>query len=440
MKPCKSFDLIVLKHLNSTTIFGTTQGQYAFPFSSLSICQTKSPITKTTHIPPVTPQSLQKSISSSQWHFIEQISDTLTPTTISTALYNLRTSPTLVLQFTEYLNPNNTDIECYCLSIAIICQLPSPKSSLQFIKTLISSRRFSYNDVFNGLVAARERLGISSTIVFDLWIKGFCELKRADEAFKCFYLMKRKGVLPKIETCNNMLSLFIRSNHTHSTWVLFAEMFRLKINPTVYTYNIMVNLLCKEGKIKKAKEFIANMETLGLKPNVVTYNTIINGYCAKKDLDGAKRVFNRMKAKGIQPDTYSYGALISCMCKEERFNDASELMSKMEEIGLVPTAITYNTLIDGYCNKENLEMAFHYKDEMVKKGIQPSVSTYNSLIHALLFEGKESEAEDMMEEMRIEKLIPDAITYNILINGYSRSGNAQKAFALHDEMITKGAL
>ncbi|KAD2393102.1 hypothetical protein E3N88_40079 [Mikania micrantha] len=434
MRLFKIPDRRILCHPNVTT----TQGQHSLHFSSLSVRETSSPITKPKHYPIVTPMSLHKSITSSQWHFVEQMADTLTPTTISIALYNLRTSPALVLKFTQFFSPNNTNLECYCLSIAIICQLQSPKLPLQFIKTVLSSSRFSCNDLFDGLYNTRERLGILNSVMFDMWIKGFCELKRADEAIKWFYLMIRKGVLPKIETCNSMLSLFVRMNFTESAWVLYAEMFRLKISASTYTYNIMINLLCKEGKLKKAKEFVANMEALGLKPNVVTYNTIINGYCMKRDLDGAQRVFGKMKVKGIRPDTYSFGALVSGMCKEGRFNEASALLCKMEECGLVPTAITYNTLIDGYCNRGNLEMAFHYKNEMVKKAIHASVSTYNSLIHALFFEGKESEAEDMIEEMEKEQLVPDAVTYNILINGYCRSGNAQKAFSLHDEMINKG--
>ncbi|KAD2394356.1 hypothetical protein E3N88_41333 [Mikania micrantha] len=441
MRLFKIPDRRILYHPNVTT----TQGQHSLHFSSLSVRETPSPITKPKHYPIVTPMSLHQSITSSQWHFVEQMADTLTPTTISIALYNLRTSPALVLKFTQFFSPNNTNLECYCLSIAIICQLQSPKLPLQFIKTVLSSSRFSCNDLFDGLYNTRERLGILNSVMFDMWIRGFCELKRADEAIKWFYLMIRKGVLPKIETCNSMLSLFVRMNFTESAWVLFAEMFRLKISASTYTYNIMINLLCKEGKLKKAKEFVANMEALGLKPNVVTYNTIINGYCMKRDLDGAQRVFGKMKVKGIRPDTYSFGALVSGMCKEGRFNEASALLCKMEECGLVPTAITYNTLIDGYCNRGNLEMAFHYKNEMVKKAIHASVSTYNSLIHALFFEGKESEAEDMIEEMEKEqlemdgwKVFPDEVTYNTLMQGYSREGDVEEAIKVFDEMKKRG--
>ncbi|KAI7725143.1 hypothetical protein M8C21_021799 [Ambrosia artemisiifolia] len=312
--------------LTHQPIITTTQPQHTL-FSSLPFQETKHPVTTPTNPPQITPQTLQNHIFSSQWHFVEQVADTLTPTTISTTLYNCRTYPTQVLNFTQYFTPTNTNLESFCLSITIISNLPSHKPCL------------NYNDLFDGLVNARKRLGVTNTMV--------------DEVVKCFYSMKQKKLLPRIETCN-------------------------------------------EGKLKKAKEFVGNMEAVGLMPDV--------------DVDGARRVFERMKGKGIRPDEYSYGALVSGLCKVGRFKEASELLCKMEEVGLVPTAVTYNTLIDGYCNKGNLEMAFRYKDEMVKKGICPSVSTYNSLIHALVFEGKESEGEDMIEEMEKEGLVPDAIT------------------------------
>lgn len=81
----------------------------------------------------------------------------------------------------------------------------------------------------NGLVSARNRLGISSSIVLDFLIRGFCAFKRVEDALECFYMMKDKGIGPKIETCNC----------NEKAWVLYAEMFQMKIN-SLYTFNIMI--------------------------------------------------------------------------------------------------------------------------------------------------------------------------------------------------------
>ncbi|KAF3435660.1 hypothetical protein FNV43_RR22751 [Rhamnella rubrinervis] len=136
--------------------------------------------------------------------------------------------------------------------------------------------------------------------------------------------MKLDGAIPKIETCNDMLSLFLRVNRLETAWVLYAEMFKLRIKSSVYTFNIMINVLCKEGKSKKAKEFSGFMENLGVKLNVVTYNTLIHGYYTSGKLEGAHMIFNVMKCKGVEPDSYTYSSLISGMCKEGRLEEAKD--------------------------------------------------------------------------------------------------------------------
>ncbi|KAK4804660.1 hypothetical protein SAY86_004477 [Trapa natans] len=77
-------------------------------------------------------------------------------------------------------------------------------------------------------------------------------------------LLKRivNGRALQIETCNSMLSLFLKLNKTGSACALYAEAFLLRSNSTIYTHNIMINLLREEGKLKKANAFILCMESL----------------------------------------------------------------------------------------------------------------------------------------------------------------------------------
>ncbi|KAB2635756.1 pentatricopeptide repeat-containing protein [Pyrus ussuriensis x Pyrus communis] len=339
--------------------------------------------------------NLLTSSQSSQWYFIKHISPNIPPSLISDALFDLRKSPELVLKFISHIEFHLLDVDIRCLAIAIVAQ-PSPKRSLD--------------------LEASERLSEKSSLGFDLLVQACCEMKRADEALECFYLMKDKGVLPNNLTCNDMLSMFLKMNRTDRAWVLYAEMFRLKIKSSVSTLNIMINVLCKEGKLKRQRSFLGLWRLWA---------------------------FSRMlcslvqKDKGVEPDSYTYGLIISGMCKERKLEEASGLFDKMLEIGLVSTAVTFSTLIDGYCNKGDLDKAFGFRDEMVKKGVLPTVSTYNLLIHALLMEGKMVEVDDMVKEIKDKGMDPDAITYNILISGYCRSGIAKKAFSLRDEMLRK---
>ncbi|CAN6544215.1 unnamed protein product [Malus baccata var. baccata] len=345
MKSPKLLNHQTLKTLQAPTHFPQKPPPSAAPLSSLA--HPTSPL-------PITHHTLLTSSQSSQWYFIKQISPNIPPSLIFDALFDLRKSPELFLKFISQIEFHRLDVDIRCLAIAIVAQ-PSPKRSFD--------------------LEANERLSEKSSIEFDLLVQACCEMKKADEALECFYLMKDKG------------------------------------------------------RLKKATEFLGFMETLGIQPNVVTYNTIIHGYCSIGRVGRAQMLFSALKDKGVELDSYMY---VACARKEDL-----RLFNKMLEIGLVSTIVTYNTLIDGYCNKGDLDKAFGYRDEMVKKGVLPTVSTYNLLIHALLMEGKMVEVDDMVKEMKDKGMDPDAITYNILINGYCRSGIAKKAFSLRDEMLSK---
>uniref|UniRef100_A0A0A0K3C0 Pentacotripeptide-repeat region of PRORP domain-containing protein n=1 Tax=Cucumis sativus TaxID=3659 RepID=A0A0A0K3C0_CUCSA len=253
------------------------------PFSSISLQKTplESPVSTTNLASPLTPHFLEQSARSSQWHFIKQVESSLTPSLISQTLLNLHESPQVVLDFLNHFHHKLSDARTLCLAIVIVARLPSPKPALHLLKQALGGGTTnSIREIFEFLAASRDRLGFKSSIVFDYLIKSCCDMNRADEAFECFYTMKEKGVLPTIETCNSLLSLFLKLNRTEAAWVLYAEMFRLRIKSSVYTFNIMINVLCKEGKLKKAKDFVGHMETSGVKPNIVTYNTIVHGYCS----------------------------------------------------------------------------------------------------------------------------------------------------------------
>ncbi|XP_027912890.1 pentatricopeptide repeat-containing protein At2g15630, mitochondrial-like isoform X3 [Vigna unguiculata] len=400
-------------------------------FSSLSL---------PTIVTPITESELLNSIESSQWHFIKHAAPHYTPSLLSSTLTSLRHKPQVVLQLLSHLNdhPHSLDLTTSSLAACILCCLPSPKPSINLLQSLILCSTVTNKTIFYELELSRDRVDAKTSLIFDLLARAYCELKKPNEVLECFYLMKEKGVEPNIETCNQMLSLFLRLNRTHMAWVLYAEMFTMKIKSSVYTFNIMVNVLCKEGKLKKAKEFIEYMEALGVKPNVVTYNTVIHGHCLRGKFQMARVIFQTMKDKGLEPDCYTYNSFISGLCKERRLEEATGLLCKMLEIGLVPNAVTYNALIDGFCNKGDLDKAFACRDEMISKGVTTTLVTYNLFIHALFMEGRMGEADNMIKEMREKGMKPDAVTYNILINGYCRCGDAKRAFSLLDEMVGKG--
>ncbi|KAG6415007.1 hypothetical protein SASPL_122406 [Salvia splendens] len=315
------------------------------------------------------------------------------------------------------LGPDSLTTECYLLAVAIAARCPSLKHALHLLKEFIRSRPLSSREVFDGLVGARDRLSISSTIVLDLLIRAYCELRRGYGVMECFGLMKRIRVWPSVETWNCMFSVLIRLNEIGAVWGLFGEM------------------ISKEGDLKKADEVVGYMEGLGISPNIVTYNTLIYGHALKGDIDGADMALLRMKAKGIEPDSYTCGSLINWMYKYGDIGKAAAFLRKMEVSWCVPNAVVYN-LISGFCGCGDVEKALSYRYQMEKRGRVPTVSTYNISIQVLMEKSRDTEAE-----MQAKNICPNEITYSILISSCCRAGDVGKALRLHDEMaLAKGVL
>lgn len=207
-------------------------------FNSLSHSQTPPFSIPTT----LTESTLLHSIESSQWHFIEQVAPHLTPSLLSSTLTTLRRNPQLVLHLLSHLHNHPLS-----LVVCVLYRLPSPKPSINLLQRLILSSTATNRTIFNELALARDRVDVKTTLIFDLLVRAYCELKKPNEALECFYFMKENGFVPNVETCNQMLSLFLKLNRTQMAWVLYAEVFRINIRSSVYTFNIMINECVKKG-------------------------------------------------------------------------------------------------------------------------------------------------------------------------------------------------
>ncbi|KAG6762773.1 hypothetical protein POTOM_033293 [Populus tomentosa] len=260
--------------------------------------------------------------------------------------------------------------------MAATSHAPNPKPTLQLLKETNNYGAYSIREVFNELGVARDVLGGKSYVFYDLLIGACCELKRGDDAFECFDMMKGKGVIPCVHACNDILSLFLKLNTTEKAGVL---------------------------KVEEGKGLYWFMESLGIKPNVVTLNQI---------------------------RTHIVHSLVEC-ARKENFEEASGMLEKMKEIELRPTAVTYNTLID-VCS--SIKKAFSLHDEMMSKGIQPTHVTYTSLIYVLSKRDRMKQAGDLFEKIVHKGIFPDLIMFNALTDGHSANGNMDRAFALLKEM------
>ncbi|KAK8567281.1 hypothetical protein V6N12_005877 [Hibiscus sabdariffa] len=132
---------------------------------------------------------------------------------------------------------------------SVVSRLPSPKPTLQLLKQTISRDIASVSVIFDELALARERLGISTALLFDLLIRACCEMKRVDEGGK-------KRLEEASET--------------------FEKMKEMGLVPGAVTYRILIHGYCNEGDLEKALGYRDEMIEQGISPTVTTYNMLIH--------------------------------------------------------------------------------------------------------------------------------------------------------------------
>lgn len=120
-------------------------------------------------------------------------------------LLELRKIPNLVEKFVEHVGINALDVLNCCLDAVIASLNTSPKPALQLLKLIAAGGRVgNVNVFFNELWRDREVLAVRHSVVFDMLVKYYWDMRRGEEVYKCSYLMKDKGLVPNTETCNKM--------------------------------------------------------------------------------------------------------------------------------------------------------------------------------------------------------------------------------------------
>ncbi|GAU19164.1 hypothetical protein TSUD_89290 [Trifolium subterraneum] len=328
--------------------------------------------------PPITETTLVNSIKSSQWHFIKHVVPQLTPSLISSTLTNLHQNPSLVQTLLSHLHnhPHCLDLNARCIALCILYRLPSPQPSFHILHPIIDTTTPAI--IFNQLSLVHSRLNTKTTIVYDILLTAYCQLKKPNQALECFNLMKENGILPAIDTCNRVLSMGRISEADE----MFKKSKKEGLVPDIIMFNALIDGHCANGNIDRAFQLLNEMDNAKILPDEITYNTLMQGYCREGKVEEAQTLLDEMKRRGIKPDHISYNTLISGYSKRGDIKDALKVYDEMLSIGFDPTILTYNALIQGHCKIGEVERAEELFFEMKSKGITPDDNTYLYIIEA----------------------------------------------------------
>ncbi|KAL6899356.1 hypothetical protein ACP4OV_006014 [Aristida adscensionis] len=244
----------------------------------------------------------------------------------------------------------------------------------------------------------------SDAYTFNIFVHGWCSVRRIDEAMWTIEEMKNRG---------------------------FA--------PSVITYTAVLEAYCKQRNFRRAYEVLDSMDSQGCHPNVITYTMIMTSLAKCERFEEALSISHRMKSSGCKPDTLFYNSLINLLGKAGHLFEASQVFRvEMPRNGVPRNLTTYNTMISILCQYGRDDDALSVLKEMEAQSCKPDLQTYRPLLRLFLSRRGQGDAVQHLLGELINKsgLGLDLDTFTLLIHGLCRIGETDWAYRLYDEMVS----
>ena len=239
---------------------------------------------------------------------------------------------------------------------------------------------------------------------FNIFVHGWCSIRRIDEAMWTIEEMKRRG-----------------------------------FPPSVITYTTVLEAYCKQRNFRRVYEVLDSMGSQGCHPNVITYTMIMTSLAKCERFEEALSVSHRMKSSGCKPDTLFYNSLINLLGKSGHLFEASQVFRvEMPMNGVSHNLATYNTMISIFCYYGRDDDALNVLKEMEAQSCKPDIQSYRPLLRLFLSRrGQADTVRHLLSELTSKhNLGLDLDTYTLLIHGLCRVGDTVWAYQLFDEMVS----
>ena len=239
---------------------------------------------------------------------------------------------------------------------------------------------------------------------FNIFIHGWCKVKRVDEAYWTIEEMKGHGC-----------------------------------RPGVISYSTIIQFYCCQNNFGKVYELLDEMQAQGCPPNVVTFTTILCSMAKSEEFEEAWHLVDRMKLAGCKPDTLFYNSLIYTLGRAGYVQEAVHILEvEMPRTGANPNTSTYNSVIGIFCHHGQEQVALNVLNDMEESGLcKPDVQTYYPLLKACFKTGKTDSCLSKLLDDMVNKhhLSLDISAYSLLIHGLCRANKCEWAYTLFEEMI-----
>ncbi|PAN06890.1 hypothetical protein PAHAL_1G295100 [Panicum hallii] len=303
------------------------------------------------------------------------------------------------------------------------------------IRRLAAARRWKDAIV---LFDQLEDMGLErNTETMNLLLDALCKEKKVELAREVFLVLS-PHIAPDAYTFNIFVHGWCSVRRIDEAMWTIEEMENKGFTPTVITYTAVLEAYCKQRKFRRVYELLDSMGSKGCHPNVITYTMIMTSLAKCERFEEALGVSDRMRSSGCEPDTLFYNSLIYLLGQAGHLFEASQVFRVEMPRNSVPRNLaTYNTMISILCQYGRDDDALDVLKEMEAQSCKPDLQTYQPLLRLFLRRRGCGDAVDHLLSQLVKKsgLGLDLDTYTLLIHGLCRVGETDWAYRLYDEMV-----
>ncbi|KAG6466721.1 hypothetical protein ZIOFF_075454 [Zingiber officinale] len=286
-----------------------------------------------------------------------------------------------------------------------------------------------------------ESIGFArDTETMNLLLDTLCKEKKVDVAREAFSVLK-PHIAPDAYTFNIFVHGWCNAWRMDEAMWTIEEMKGLGFSPSVITYSTIVQAYCSRLKFGKAYEILDRMMAEGCRPNIITYTTLMNTHAKSGQVGEALSVADKVKSSGCRPDALFYNSLIYILGKADLLSEALHIFEvEMKSKGVDHNTPTYNTMISILCRHKQWKNALSVLEEMETSSCKPDLQTYMPLLK-LCFGERELDGDrfDYLLNNLVYKhqLSFNRDAYTAQIHRLCRVGDIRWAMRLFDEMIDR---
>ncbi|XP_031742054.1 pentatricopeptide repeat-containing protein At1g60770 isoform X2 [Cucumis sativus] len=238
---------------------------------------------------------------------------------------------------------------------------------------------------------------------------------------------------------SSLLNCYCKELLTEKAEALFEKIKELNLPVTPVPYNSLMTLYSKIGRPDKVCTIIQEMKAANVTFDPYTYIVWMRALAALNDISGVERVIDEMKRDGVKGDWTTYSNLASIYVNANMFEKAAKALKDLEKINTRRDLIGFQFLITLYGQIGDLTEVYRVWRSLRLAFPRTANISYLNMIQTLTKLKDLPGAEKCFKEWESGSPTYDIRIPNALIGAYTKGGLLEKAMALKERALRRGA-